>query len=242
MAVLWPKRLLPNDLGAVQILTWGYDADVDHFVSSASRNLIPQHASDLLRDLVDQRRKIGLQNAKLIFAVHILGGPVVKEALIQSAQTSGTDVKTIAPHTQGIVFLGTPHRGSATASLGEIAYRISRVYFKRPNTGLLSSLKRRAPDLERIADIFGQLILQYDVRLCSFYEALETRKWTFLSSIVVESEYAKMRLPAEGRSSIPASHSKMTNFVSARDIGYIRVSSTLQKWVEETRHTTDQGQ
>ena len=36
-----------------KISTWGYDANVDGFLSSASQNTIPQHAQNLLSDLAD---------------------------------------------------------------------------------------------------------------------------------------------------------------------------------------------
>ncbi len=36
-----------------KISTWGYDANVDGFLSSASQNTIHQHAQNLLSDLAD---------------------------------------------------------------------------------------------------------------------------------------------------------------------------------------------
>jgi hypothetical protein len=37
------------------VFTWGYDADVDGFLASASQNTIHQHATNLLSDLADFR-------------------------------------------------------------------------------------------------------------------------------------------------------------------------------------------
>ena len=51
--VFWPSALLPGDLPDTRIYTWGYDADIDDFGSSASQNTVHQHAINLLSDLTD---------------------------------------------------------------------------------------------------------------------------------------------------------------------------------------------
>jgi hypothetical protein len=179
--VFWPS-LLPPLLPGAQILTWGYDADVFRFLGSSGQNTVHQHASSLLSDLADAWQKG--QRLPIIFICHGLGGIVVKDALTQSIATEGTRLKEIAPATFGIMFLGTPHRGSKSASLGRYALEITRVATKRPNLKLLMALERNSEVLDRVTDAFNQMLLKKEIRLCSFREEQETRKMLFFNTIV----------------------------------------------------------
>lgn len=116
----------------------GYDADVDSF-GSASQSTINQYAGSLLSDISDQREAAECYRAPIIFIAHSLGGIIVKAAMNTSAATEGTRLKHVAPATSAICFLGTPHRGSTSASLGKIAYEITRITTRRPNTKLLQA-------------------------------------------------------------------------------------------------------
>ncbi len=183
--VLWPRDLLPNVVHDVRILTWGYDADIDGF-SSASQSTIHQHAGSLLSDIADQRETSQCYRKPILFVVHSLGGIIVKAALNRSSAIQGTRLKDIAPATCGICFLGTPHRGSATASLGRVAYEITRIMTRRPNTRLLQGLEKNSETLEQIGDTFAQTILNSDMKLrvYSFREEKETRRYLFFNTMV----------------------------------------------------------
>lgn len=52
-STFWPQSLLPRVIPDAKISTWGYDANIDGFLSSASQNTIHQHAQNLLSDLAD---------------------------------------------------------------------------------------------------------------------------------------------------------------------------------------------
>ena len=54
-SVFWPQKLLPAVIPDAKIFTFGYDADVDGFFTSASQNTIHQYAQNLLSDLADLR-------------------------------------------------------------------------------------------------------------------------------------------------------------------------------------------
>ena len=53
--VYWPQALLPMVIPDVKIFSYGYDADIDGFLSGAGQNTINQHAQSLLSDLSDLR-------------------------------------------------------------------------------------------------------------------------------------------------------------------------------------------
>ena len=182
--MFWPKTLLPAVIPDAKILTFGYDANVGGFFSSTSQNTIHQHAENLLSDLADLRDTPAEQSIPLIFVVHSLGGLIVKDAINQSVSTVGTRLKAIAPATFGICFLGTPHRGSKTASLGKIAWSCTVIATNRPNLRLLQALERNSEILDRIGDSFSQTLLKHDIAIYSFREEQETRKLLVFNRIV----------------------------------------------------------
>ena len=184
-SIYWPRDLLPKVVPDVRIFTWGYDADIAGF-SSASRNTIHQHAGNLLSDLVDLRAESEQNQKPIIFVVHSLGGIIVKAALNLSKSTEGTSVKDIGPATSGICFLGTPHRGSRTASIGKIAFRITKAAGKRPNTKILQGLERNSETLDMISDDFSQTIERYrrSLHVHSFREEKFTKKWGMFPTMV----------------------------------------------------------
>ncbi|KAL8760155.1 MAG: hypothetical protein Q9184_003412 [Pyrenodesmia sp. 2 TL-2023] len=231
--LLWPQILLPKVIPDAQVFTWGYDADIDGFLSSAGQSTIYQHAGSLLSDLSDLRVTPEQQAVRLIFVVHSLGGIIVKEALCRSSVEAGTRLKDIIPHTYGVIFLGTPHRGSNSASIGKIAYQITRVVTKRPNIRLLRGLERRSEILDRIADSFNQTILKHKLSIYSFREERETRKYWVFHTMVVDSDSAKIGHAREEYGIIPADHRKMTKYTSLQDIGFKRVSAQLRRWLND---------
>lgn len=77
--VFWPRDLLPQKLPDCRILTWGYDVDIDHALSSASTATVFQHANNLLSDLADVRILEEEKARPIIFVAHSLGGIVVKD-------------------------------------------------------------------------------------------------------------------------------------------------------------------
>jgi hypothetical protein len=168
---IWPADLLPKTLPVARILTWGYDVDVDHVLSSASTATVFQHASDLLSDLADVRMDETEVKRPVIFIAHSLGGIIVKDisycynslpatwlwlhqggspieciGLNQSRSTT-THLSEVLPATLGICFLGTSHRGSSKASLSETMHKLVG---KSPNLQILQALKYDAETLGRV--------------------------------------------------------------------------------------------
>ncbi|KAI4159715.1 MAG: hypothetical protein LQ342_006330 [Letrouitia transgressa] len=223
-ARFWPQQLLPKVIPSTRIFTWGYDADIDGFLASASQNT---------------QGNLFMQKAiPLIFVAHNLGGIIVKDALNQSRLTEGTRLKEITPATFAVLFLGTPHRGSRTASLRRIAYNITTIATKRPNVPLLRALERNVETLDRIGDAFSQTMLRYKIQVYSFREEKKTRKYLIFNTMVVEADSAKIGDAREEVSSIPTNHEEMTKFSSSEDVGLKRISAQLRRWIGEIKLTS----
>jgi len=78
-------------------------------------------------------------------------------------------------HTYGVIFLGTPHRGSSAASLGVMAARMAKFAFVDSSNILLKSLRKKSEVLERISESFGRIMFLKEVVVHSFYETLPTK-------------------------------------------------------------------
>jgi len=184
-SVFWPRDLLPSLISDVRVLTWGYDADIDGF-GSRSQSSINQHAQSLLSDIADQREVAEYYKRPIAFVVHSLGVIIVKAALNRSTATEGTRLREITPAIFGICFLGTPHRGSGSASLGKVAYQITVAATSRPNTRLLQGLEKNSDMLDAIGDAFAQTMLKPEakIHIYSFREEKETRKYLIFDTMV----------------------------------------------------------
>jgi protein SERAC1 len=89
---------------------------------------------------------------------HSLGGLVIKETLIKSAAYQSHDrhptLGEIYTHTKGIIFLGTPHRGSDKENLGEVITQVAKHLLLQPNKQLLQTLQYNSHILENQRDQF----------------------------------------------------------------------------------------
>ena len=231
--VFWPRDLLPKVFPQARIITWGYGVQIEKMFASASQATIFHHAQTLLSDLAMLRGSEPDRKKPLVFIAHSLGGIVVKDALSLS-QNDLTHLKEILPATIGVMFLGTPHHGSKAASLGKVAFEISRVFFQNPNMEILRGLERNSEILERITRSFGQILAAGHLRVHSFREELHTKGM----SIVDASSYSIGYL-YETKSSLYANHRNMAKMSSFNDINFQRVTSVIQRWLDESgeRHT-----
>ena len=76
--------------------------------------------------------------------------------------------------TYGVVFLGTPHRGSNQAGLGILAANVCKAMIQDANTGILRSLEQDSEVLERIRDGFERMMTREKVKAYSFVEEIPT--------------------------------------------------------------------
>ncbi|KAF5228483.1 hypothetical protein FAUST_11030 [Fusarium austroamericanum] len=107
----WLETLLPLKLTNARILTYGYDAYIVQKPVASTNGLI-DHAKNLLNDLSTDRACSNASSRPLVFIAHSLGGLVYKEAILLSRNNPKPHLRGIFDCTKGIIFLGTPHKGS----------------------------------------------------------------------------------------------------------------------------------
>lgn len=149
-----------------------------------------------------------------------------------SSGTKANRFKIVTPAVRGILFLGTPHRGSGSASIGKMAYQITKAATRRPNEKLLQALEKNSDTLDQINNSFLQTLEEHQsLAISSFREEKETRKYLFFSTMVVEADSARIGLAREELNSIPANHRDMAKLCSSEAIGFKRVSAQIRRWI-----------
>ena len=223
----WPKNFLPGKLVQARLMTWGYDAYILR-LSTASQNTLLDHATNLLRDLTDQRFADDASSRPLIFVAHSLGGLVCKRALLLSRTNALPHFRNLFDCTTGILFMGTPHTGSWLAKWAKIPVKAFGV-FKSLNTSLLEVLKTDNQLLEDLQRDFLNMVLGVggasgQLKVSCFFEELDT----FAVGKIVSKEAATFA--GHDPASIHADHRGMVRFTSPEDTGFKRVLGELQRW------------
>ena len=177
----WPSQLLPPILEEehARVLVYGYDADVTSFTDGASKDKIHNHAEHLVAVLAANRRIRKATERPIIFIAHSLGGLVVKRALIYSSEIRSTKtehLRSVFVSTYGILFLGTPHKGSDLAKWGSRLERICSAVMPKKvvdtNNSLVNALKENNETLQNIDRQFIQIMSKFHIFF--FHEAKPT--------------------------------------------------------------------
>ena len=136
----------------------------------------------------------------------------------------------IFENTRGIMFMGTPHRGSLFAELAQIPASLLGL-FKSSNKALLAVLGTSSELLEDIHNEFFRMVQDRShgdtkIRIQCFFEEIPTVR----NKLVVPKPSATI----DGNTpiSIHANHRNMVRFVSDADTGFVRVWNVLAEWIK----------
>ncbi|CAG8976325.1 hypothetical protein HYALB_00005732 [Hymenoscyphus albidus] len=168
---LWHRDHFPQSIPHARIQTFGYDATA---AFSTNTSGIQEHARDLLRCVSESRTQSFEKSRPLIFIAHSLGGLVLKQALVIASKSEGCDYGNIWTSTLGILFFGTPHRGSELASYGAQLARVPTALSMKAEPVLLHSLSLGSAILEKLNKEFRILMSNKGAgrEVISFYETV----------------------------------------------------------------------
>ncbi|KAK4039275.1 ankyrin repeat domain-containing protein 17 [Parachaetomium inaequale] len=231
----WPKTILPTELDKARILTYGYDAYIVRKGVVGANRLI-DHATNLLHDLTADRSSNNASSRPLILIAHSLGGLVCKKAILLSRNNPEAHLCGVFECIKGIIFMGTPHKGSWMAGWAKIpAWAVGAA--KSTNRSLLEILETDDQLLQSTQVEFWSMVrgLREGGRpfeVTCFFEELP------LPGLgkVVSKESAS--LEGYAAFSIHANHSDMVKFASAEETGFKRLVGELVRWASqlEVRH------
>jgi len=152
--IYWPTDLLPTECPQARIMVWGYDTMVTRGpAQAANKSGIFTHGQNLLYSLSRERDR----RKPIIFVAHSLGGILVKEMISHAEASKEDELLEIVQDISAVIFLGTPHRGSDAARVGDIARRIASALRIDTNPAILDSLGLRNDDLVRSQQSFARI-------------------------------------------------------------------------------------
>jgi hypothetical protein len=94
--------------------------------------------------------------------------------MILSANSRGYKEKSIAEKTAGIIFLGTPHRGSASSNWGRLIVQSGKILKLDGEDRILNDLKIYSEPLKQVVREFTKWLFDNSVPTVCFYEQYTT--------------------------------------------------------------------
>lgn len=223
----WPRDLLPNDCPDCRIMVWGYDSKVTKGYVSANKSNLFSHAKDLLYAL----ERVRPYKRPIVFVAHSLGGLMVKETLRRSQHSEDPRLQDIIGSTISVIFMGTPHRGSAGyASLGELTRKIASTVLRvDSNMAILRALGLDSPELELSRGSFLQQWRIYNFQVKTFQESSGPNGMNIggFNEKIVPDISSSLDDPRERAETLQGDHRSMTKFTGSHDSNYIKVAGEI---------------
>ncbi|MCJ1358539.1 MAG: hypothetical protein MMC33_008539 [Icmadophila ericetorum] len=243
--VNWLRDLLPKSAPEARIMRFSYESRwMGEFA-------IHQHISNVANLLLEAIRSKREQcpTRPIVFIAHCYGGIAVSKAIIKirtlgdeymiPTQSDQGSKKTIVDCIAGILFLGTPFRGTKSRAYAEILGNI----LKRTGHGNSDIFQ---PDQSMKADLndFVRIANQQSLPLCCVFEQKETdiakvvtHKHPLLGQfgkhkeVVVPEDSAS--IDGVKRLGVDADHFKMNKFSSVDDPNYVTVLQQLGEMIKK---------
>lgn len=168
----WPIWLAQrDDFTSWRIFTFGYNSK---WKGGGTNLNISDFAKDLLLQMLtftteDASTKAAIGTAPIIFVAHSMGGLVVKKAFLLGKQD--VQFAELVSKVYGIMFLGTPHRGSQLATtLNSI---LSSSPIGPPPKTYIADIQVQSNTLQEINEQFRHCY--HDLEIVSFFETKKTK-------------------------------------------------------------------
>ncbi|SPO02000.1 uncharacterized protein DNG_04673 [Cephalotrichum gorgonifer] len=164
------QRFLPAEVPRARIMRYGYNSR--WFGEGAIKTKMSDISQPLLFDLNDYRKTC--RDRPLILIGHSFGGLVILKTLVDS-HTERNNWPHIYDSTVGLVFLGTPFRGThASLAQGEILRRAQELFTESPVYGEnLEVLRPGGESLTDLLDTYLRIARQSAMpRVACFYEQM----------------------------------------------------------------------
>ncbi|TAQ83812.1 hypothetical protein B7494_g7860 [Chlorociboria aeruginascens] len=227
-ANFWPAWLSSEvELSNARVFTFGYNADfsIQHHQMS-----ILDFSKDLLFRMktfssVQDPQEYPIGKYPIVFVMHSMGGLVVKKAYIIGR--SDDQYSEITSNIRAMLFLATPHKGSAFA---EMLNNILRSTPKFSAKSYVSELEKSSNLLQDINEQFRTAC--NNIELVSLYETQKTSMGMGTKKLmVVDKQSAVLGYPTETSSALNADHHSITKFVNTEDTNYVHVRNVLKMFL-----------
>ncbi|TGO23957.1 hypothetical protein BPAE_0116g00180 [Botrytis paeoniae] len=229
---MWLRDQLPNELPGARIFSFGYDANV---LFSRGTGTIEDFATNLLEDLVRERKDDSNRKRRIIFICHSMGGIVLKKALIKAVDNNL--YKNTFDSTSAILFLATPHMGSdetkiplSVANFANGCLSVPMRLSGRVRDDLIMPLARGSHILRDVQQTFKEKKLYEGISIASFQEQVICAG---LKGLIVDKESALLHIPAERAVPIDRHHRNICRFSGPESKSYQRILGILKEYADE---------
>ena len=221
----WLRDLLPSKFPHCRVLSYG---------SIGLFSEIPVSPLDKAKELLSDLASYGHAHATKrprIFICHSIGGLVVKRALIEARVYPSADMSDVYRYTSGILFFGTPHRGSSSAvpKLLRVAETVLTV-----NQDLLRQVQLNSRVLSEMDQDFAH-VADESLLIGSFYETQPTKPL----GIITTRSSAILNFSSECCVSLEATHARLCKFTGPADANYRKVLNLINNFHEITLREND---
>jgi hypothetical protein len=155
---MWLRDAVPKRFSCMRVLIYGYDS---HLLNSESFQTI----RNISLAFINKIRSLGLTepSAKpVLFLAHSLGGIVVKQAMVQIANTPALE-RAFLPKVKRAIFFGVPNKGMLVSHLLPMVEH-------QPNEPLIRSLCEDSPYLAQLDEQFYGISFTRKMEIVSVYE------------------------------------------------------------------------
>ncbi|KAK8062107.1 hypothetical protein PG997_014204 [Apiospora hydei] len=152
-----------------------------------------------------------------------------KDLLYDLNRLGDARIKAIAQSTAAVIFLGTPHRGSPWAQLGESASKIVGSLGLDTSSALLDALGLKTSDLQRSQDAFSAIWNSYMFRVKTFQEGqgLKGTRFGGLNNKVVDDVSSSLGDDREQAEVLNANHRDVCRYSGRRDPNLVKILAEL---------------
>jgi Alpha/beta hydrolase family len=245
----WLREKLGADMPHARIL--GYEYGSDWYGDPTYTNL-EECGTEFLRSIITNRRHQGRpemcparRKRPIIFVAHSFGGLVVKQALVTAYRTwrkgdnANSPVRETVRRAQaanyrdflcsvaGVIFLGTPHRGSAFSFWANVKMTFGSLVGQPTYAELVKVLGANSEPLSELQRAFEEACNDsavLDILPCCYRE---TRQVALPPYVVVPEESAWLDHAENG--ALDANHMEMNKFYPGTDANYDKVLSSIQQ-------------
>ncbi|KAI9857892.1 MAG: hypothetical protein M1813_008007 [Trichoglossum hirsutum] len=222
---IWLRDFLPQDLQKdgfrVRVMAFNHNT---RWKTNALNKSLEDYGQDLLRELAEKRRSVEERSRPIIFIGHSFGGIIVKKALVIARNRGGDDFRcAIAGQTKGIIFMGTPHKGSRLTVFGRLLSVFG--HFMGSSTHLLEVIQ---PSSAVNKDLHTSFLRGYDIKtMVCIFEAVRESFLGFPIMHVVGEDSAV--IDGAEKIGLAKTHRELQRAASREDESY----KTLRFWIRE---------
>ncbi|KAM3084414.1 hypothetical protein ACMFMG_001481 [Clarireedia jacksonii] len=245
--IYWPKDLLPKTIPESRVFSFGYPTHFATFYPIVTADIIAHTTIDhnsttLVTKLGNIRRETDTANRPIFFIVHSLGGLVTANGL-SVRYGSDSQGQSVVDNTRGVIFLGTPFKGSSKAVWAKMAERFLGL-FSDSNDQIIKDLDKDSTKLQAISHDFHVLLQERyaskelkPIQIACFFETKHTEKK--LGKLKGKKDLGQIvtadsaTLAGYKPIAINADHLAMCKFQDAQTDGYVSVTEMLKLMISK---------